>query len=312
MARVLTSDVGSVSVPNARSIFAYLFVEMIFMLRILRAVNRWLVCRQQADTLSERDPTTAASRRRPHLPRFWKHLIIKQAEECVLRSNAELAASARGALAENLRVKKAPTLITAVRGSGVQGASATMVAALTSSSAPLSGATIRFEVRGRAVGSAVTNAEGIAVLDTANLKRLKAGTYRAAITAIYAGDANHKRSIGRGGLILSRFAATIGAVSASGVHGGAGTLTATLTSRGSAVASQMITFLLNGRTVGGAVTNGQGIATLPAVSLAGFNAGVYPDAVTARLGGDVSYHQAAASGNLTVHPAQAATASFTR
>ncbi len=68
----------------------------------------------------------------------------------------------------------------------------------------------------------------------------------------------------------------------------------------------MVAFLLNGRTVGNAKTNGQGVATLGQVSLAGLNAGTYRNAVTARFAGSLVYQQNAATGTLTVGKAQAA------
>src|SRR6202162_5243085 len=60
--------------------------------------------------------------------------------------------------------------------------------------------------------------------------------------------------------------------SASGVYGGTVSLQATLTSGSSVASGKTITFSLNGISVGSAVTNSSGVATLTGASLAGINA----------------------------------------
>jgi hypothetical protein len=66
------------------------------------------------------------------------------------------------------------------------------------------------------------------------------------------------------------------------------------------VSGKSISFKLNGNSVGGAITNGSGIATVAAVSLAGINAGSYPGAVTAAFAGDSTYGASSGSSALTV------------
>jgi hypothetical protein len=90
---------------------------------------------------------------------------------------------------------------------------------------------------------------------------------------------------------------------ASGTYGGNTTLQATLTSSGNPLISQSVTFTLNGSPVGSGVTNGAGIATLANVSLAGINAGSYPNAAAASFAGDANYQSSATTANLTVAPA---------
>ena len=68
---------------------------------------------------------------------------------------------------------------------------------------------------------------------------------------------------------------------------------------------QTIAFLLSGRSVGSATTNAQGVASLPNVSLAGFNASTYSGQVGASFAGNTRYALNAASGTLTVNRAQA-------
>ena len=61
--------------------------------------------------------------------------------------------------------------------------------------------------------------------------------------------------------------------------------------------------------VGTATTNASGVATLTGVSLAGFNAGTFAGAVGASFAGDSTDAASSASGDLTVSPAQATSAS---
>ncbi len=65
---------------------------------------------------------------------------------------------------------------------------------------------------------------------------------------------------------------------ATGTYGGTVTLTGTLTTivGGNPVSGQTVNFYLNGISVGSAVTNASGIATLNNASLAGINVGAYP------------------------------------
>jgi hypothetical protein len=90
---------------------------------------------------------------------------------------------------------------------------------------------------------------------------------------------------------------------ASGTYGGNTTLQATLTSSGSPLINQSVTFTLNGSPVGSAVTNGGGVATLSNVSLAGINAGPYLNAAAASFAGDINYQSSSTTANLTVAPA---------
>jgi hypothetical protein len=89
-------------------------------------------------------------------------------------------------------------------------------------------------------------------------------------------------------------------VSGSGTYGGAATLTAKLTSGGSELSDKMISFTLNGDTVGTAETDANGVATLTGVSLAGLNAGTHTNAVGASFAGDGDYESSDGSGDLVV------------
>jgi uncharacterized repeat protein (TIGR01451 family) len=92
----------------------------------------------------------------------------------------------------------------------------------------------------------------------------------------------------------------ISAVSGSGVYGGTGTLTATLTEGGFPLAGKSIDFTLANMSVGSAVTDANGVATLSGVSVAGFSAGSNPGAVGASFAGDSGYQPSNNSGTLTI------------
>jgi len=102
-------------------------------------------------------------------------------------------------------------------------------------------------------------------------------------------------------------ATSLSTVSGTGPYGGTAALTATLTSGGSPVAGETVTFTLTAQgtptTVGTATTDPNGIATLTGVSLTGFAAGTYSGAITATFAADASDLGSSTSGDLTVTPA---------
>ncbi len=91
---------------------------------------------------------------------------------------------------------------------------------------------------------------------------------------------------------------------ASGVYGGTTTLSAKLTSAGSPVPNETVSFSLSGSSVGGAITNAGGVATLTNVSLAGVDAGAYATGVGASFPGDGSFGPSSGSASLTVSKAE--------
>ena len=90
-------------------------------------------------------------------------------------------------------------------------------------------------------------------------------------------------------------ATSLAVAPATGTFGGTTTLSATLTSSAVGVSGETVNFTLNGSSVGGAITNGSGVATLSGVSLAGINAGSYPTGVGASFPGDASYDPSSGS-----------------
>ena len=91
--------------------------------------------------------------------------------------------------------------------------------------------------------------------------------------------------------------------SATGTFGGTVSLSATLTSSGSGLNNKTINFTLNGLSVGSAVTNSSGLATLPNATLSGINFGTYPSGVGASFAGDSGFAAASGTGTLTVNKA---------
>ncbi len=99
-------------------------------------------------------------------------------------------------------------------------------------------------------------------------------------------------------------ATSISSIAGSGTYGGTATLTATLTTSGSGLANEQVTFtFINGTiitTVGTATTDADGVAILTGVSLAGIGAGTYTGYVGASFAGDANYSGSGGSGDLTV------------
>ena len=99
-------------------------------------------------------------------------------------------------------------------------------------------------------------------------------------------------------------APTVLAVSAAiGTYGGTATITAKLSSNGTPVAGESIDLRLGNTDFGPVVTDLSGDATIPAASLAGFNAGNYINAVTASFSGDVNFDPSSGRNDLTVNTA---------
>ncbi len=204
--------------------------------------------------------------------------------------------------AEIFRAKKSAVQLTAVSGFGVKGGQAFLTATLTSGGIPLAGKTIHFQVKGRTAGTAVTDAEGVAMRYLGNMRNVNVGVFAQGVGAGFGGDSTHKSVIVHGKLTVSRFPGSIGGVSASGVYDGTGTAAATLSSRGTPLSGMTIQFQVMGRVVGTAVTNSQGVATLESVSLVGLHAGSYPGGVTASFAGGLTYTQGSGAGNVVVAP----------
>src|SRR5439155_10162116 len=102
-------------------------------------------------------------------------------------------------------------------------------------------------------------------------------------------------------------ATSLAVTSATGTYGGTIDLSATLTASasGSPVSGKTVSFTLNGTAKGSSTTDGNGVATLTGVSLAGINAGTYSTGVGASFAADTTYDASNGSNSLTVGKATA-------
>ncbi len=100
-----------------------------------------------------------------------------------------------------------PTNLSAISGGGTTGGTGTLVCTLTASSVPLAGKNVLFTLSEggtvRTVGTATTNANGIATLTGASLAGLGAGIYSGAVSASFAGDSTYLGSSASGTLVVS-------------------------------------------------------------------------------------------------------------
>ena len=90
---------------------------------------------------------------------------------------------------------------------------------------------------------------------------------------------------------------------ATGTYGGIVDLSATLTGGATGLSGKTIDFTLNGNSVGSAVTNSNGTATLPNVGLTGISAATYPGVIAASFAADTDDDSSSGSNTLTVNPA---------
>jgi hypothetical protein len=100
-----------------------------------------------------------------------------------------------------------------VSGAGTYAGTATLTATLTSADSPLSGETVAFTLNhdGTAapIGTAMTNASGVATLSGVNLTGFNAGTFTGAVGASFAGDSTDSATSASGDLTVSPAPATL-------------------------------------------------------------------------------------------------------
>ena len=198
----------------------------------------------------------------------------------------------------NLVVGSAVTTVSAVSGSAAFGGPATLTATLKAGSAVVPGKTVTFSVGGAVVGSASTDATGVATASNVDLGGRAAGTYT--LTASFAGDASFGASTATGNLVVGSAVTTVSAVSGSATFGGTATLSATLKAGATALSGQTVQFKLGTDVVGTATTNSSGVATLTGVDVTGRDAGTYTDLITATFAAAGNYAGSTATGNLVV------------
>ena len=195
-----------------------------------------------------------------------------------------------------LTVNKVPTSITVVPKTGYYNDIVNLNATLRNiqTSAVLSGKSVDFYVNGNLIGSATTNASGIAILPYTIT--LPSGSYQ--ILAQFAGDSTYNATNGTSTLTVNLTPTNITVNSQSGYHNDVVNLVAALKDNPHNVplSGATVNFSVGGVSVGSAVTDANGIATLAYTITQG--AGNY--SILAQFGGNTSYAACNATNNLTV------------
>lgn len=179
-----------------------------------------------------------------------------------------------------LTLNQASTNISIDNVVGVVGQNASLVATLrrTHDSSPLDNRIINFTVGGVAVGSAQTNAAGIATLTSV----VPAGVFGdSALVAAFSGTVEYVTSTGTA--VFRRTANSILAVdNKAGERGQTVALTATLTRAhdGLLLANRTVNFTVDGSPVGSALTDASGVASTNFTIPPGFAIGDYPIGAT--------------------------------
>jgi hypothetical protein len=93
--------------------------------------------------------------------------------------------------------------------SGPYGGTTTLSATLTSGGNGVSGRSVAFSLNGNAVGTDATDNSGLATLSNVSLAGIAPGSYPAAVSASFAGDASFSASSGTGDLVVSKASQTI-------------------------------------------------------------------------------------------------------
>jgi hypothetical protein len=221
-------------------------------------------------------------------------------------NSTDAASSASG----NLVVSQSATTLGSVAGTAPAGGPATLTAKLTSSTTNkgASGATISFTLDGVSVGTAVTDSNGVATL-TGVPTSDPSGTHTGVVQASFAGNTNYTAAASAtGDLVVGTVATTLSNVAGTAQFGGKATLVATLAETGNSVgiAGQTVSFTLDGTSVGTAVTNSLGIATLSDVTTT-HGVGTDTGGVVASYAGSGNFAAATnATGDLVVSKADTA------
>lgn len=181
-----------------------------------------------------------------------------------------------------------PTTLSVAPANGPFGGSALLSATLKKSldSTPVAGKSVAFTLNGVAVGSAVTDATGLASLTT-SIAGLAAGTYPGAVVANFAGDTSFAASSGTAALTVGPAVLTVTAADASRVYGDPNPTFAFT-----------ITGFVNGDTAS-VVSGSPNCTSVPPTS----NVGTYPISCTLGTLSSTNYSFVFVDGTLTVTPA---------
>lgn len=162
----------------------------------------------------------------------------------------------------------------------------------------LAGKTLNFYVEGGFAGSAATDGTGRAAVSYTPQSGLGGGNHTIQVT--FAGDYDDWSCSGTGTLTVARVDTFLSVNSVAGEPGATVDLSASLRRAGdnSALSGRMITFRINGGTIGSAVTSGVGTAvfryTIPESTPAG------AQSIGCAFDGDSGYNGSAGKGTLTV------------
>jgi hypothetical protein len=204
---------------------------------------------------------------------------------------------AASAPVKTLTVNKASTTLAPNTGlTVVYGQSVNLTGTLTrtDNGATISGKPVEFKVGGTTLAP-LMNTNGTGVATYAWTANLPAGTYTFDVG--WAGDATYNGASGSTTLTVTKATPTVSVTNQTINYSQTVTLSATLLGAGGlGVASQPITFKLNGVTVGSGTTDSSGIARLIYTPP---SAGSYT--VTAEFAGNTMYNNASGTGTLTVN-----------
>ncbi|HWI60494.1 MAG TPA: Ig-like domain repeat protein, partial [Symbiobacteriaceae bacterium] len=195
----------------------------------------------------------------------------------------------------NVADLRVPTTLEAADATTFVGNTVTLTAKLTPA---LAGKTVDFSVSGTSVGSSTTDADGNVSISF--LPSQSAGSYP--VQATFAGDATTQPSTDSATLVLQPVPTGISVSAASATYLGSVSLTASLSP---ALAGRTLSFSVDGVTVGTAVTDGAGAATLSYTATQ--SVGTYP--LTVSFAGETNY--AASSGSSVLVISKAATSLVT-
>lgn len=168
-----------------------------------------------------------------------------------------------------------------------------------SDSAALTLKTLTFKVNGTSVGTANTDANGKATLSYKIDESL--GTGAQSITVEYAGGDFYNASSGTATLTVSKADSAVSVASVSPRYiGDTKSLTATLTRKSDklALSGRTLTFKIDGTSIGSAITDANGKATLSYKIDESFGLGAH--SLTVEFSGDANYNSSAGSTTLTI------------
>jgi hypothetical protein len=195
-----------------------------------------------------------------------------------------------------LTVNKANTNFTLPAASGAIGQTVALTATLrrTPDSELLSGKTVTFKVNGTVIGTAVTNANGVATFNYAIPASLGVGNRTLSVE--FAGDTLHNPSSANSTLTVNKANTAMIVDSVTGTIGQSVNLTATLrrTTDNVLLTGRTVTFKLNGLVIGTAVTNVSGVAILMWTVT---NGSLGSNTLGAEFAGDTLYNASSSTAN---------------